>query len=259
MYNFHWMYKCATRDVIQDFKEIKILSETLEENGYDSINLSMHDFQEDNWINAAHIIDPSKKIKYQLTIKPFATTAAYCGMMLYSFNRIAPDRVVVGISNGMPTGEPPFSKRTSSDERRLLSGQFAKDLKNFKLKNRSLNKEIIFHGKSEQTIKNTEEVGDGIMMLLRDLREQMDVTQRLMGKRIMVRFSIYITDEKRSLPQSQHPLEQNNIIYGTEEEIIKQLDELKTSGVTDFLISNLDVDKDVARIHNFVKKLTIGN
>lgn len=259
MYNFHWMYKCATRDVAQDFREIKKLSDTLSDHGYDSINLSMHDFQEDNWINVAHIIDPSKNIRYQLTIKAFATTAAYCGMMLHSFNRIAPGKIVVGISNGMPTGEPPFSKRTSAEERRLLSGEFAKKLKNFKLKGRDFNTEIIFHGKSEQTIKNTEEVGDGIMMLLRDLREQMDVTQRLMGKRIMARFSIYITDGKRSLPQSQHPLEKNNIIYGTEEEIIKQLDELKSSGVTDFLISNLDIDGDVARIHNFVKKLTIGN
>jgi alkanesulfonate monooxygenase SsuD/methylene tetrahydromethanopterin reductase-like flavin-dependent oxidoreductase (luciferase family) len=255
------MYKCDRRTFAQDPKDIKELSLVLEDHGYESINLTFFHNQEDNWINVAHIIDPSKKLKYQLTIKPFATTPVYCGMMLHSFQKISPNRIVVGISNGLLSGEEPFAKRTHRTNRRLISRDFAEKLRKFKLKGYDFTPEIIFHGTSEQTIDNAKDFGDGVMMMLRDFKEKQPILESLKNKKIMVRFSIYLLDKNRKeLPEDfLFDLEKGNVVYGTEAEVIKELKEISNMGATDFLISNIDADEELQSIHNLVKKLTIGD
>jgi len=255
VYKFHWMYKCSDRGITQDFKEIKELSEKLEEYGYESINLTSQAFQEDNWINIAHVIDPNKKIKYSLTVAPFSMNPVYCAMMVHSFQRISPDRIMVGIANGKDETEGFFGDVTSKEERRLKSRDFARRFLNFKLDKYDFKPEILFFGKSEQTIKNVQDFGDGLIICLNDFINNKDSLN--LNKKIIIRLSLCILDnEQPEFLENLNDLETNRVLYGNKNEIVSQLDNLISLGATDFLISNVDVDVNSDKIHELVKELT---
>lgn len=259
MYRFHWMYKCSYRGITQDFKEIQELCDKLEEHGYESINLTNQGFQEDNWINIAHVIDPNKKIKYFLTVTPFSMNPVYCGMMVHSFQRISPDRIVVGIANGKDTTEGFFGDITSKEERRLRSREFAKRFLDFKLSGYDFKPRILFFGKSEQTIQNVQDFGDGLIICVDDFLNNLEKLP--LNKNIIVRLSLCILDdEEPERVENLDVLETDRVLYGSKSEIVKQLDNLISLGATDFLISNVDVNGNSDKIHEFVKELTrIGN
>ena len=102
MLTFHWMNR---RNELLTPSSIKRLYSQKEKFGYQSILLTTKEHQSDNFIKCAATLDPMKKIKYMLAVRPYAISAQYCAQMAAAFNEIAPGRLMLNIVSGEQSGE----------------------------------------------------------------------------------------------------------------------------------------------------------
>ncbi len=102
MLTFHWMNR---RSEFLSASGIKRLYSLKEKFGYESILLTSKEQQSDNFIKCAATLDPMKKIKYMLAVRPYSMSAQYCAQMVAAFNEIAPGRLMLNIVSGETSGE----------------------------------------------------------------------------------------------------------------------------------------------------------
>lgn len=80
--------------------EFKKLSEDLEQSGFTGILFPWSSFGEDYFTHVANKIDPTKKIKYMIAIRPYTVSPQYLSRTYRSINKISANRVLINFVSG---------------------------------------------------------------------------------------------------------------------------------------------------------------
>jgi alkanesulfonate monooxygenase SsuD/methylene tetrahydromethanopterin reductase-like flavin-dependent oxidoreductase (luciferase family) len=219
--------------------------------GYDSILLTSKGSNSDNWIKSAHIVDPSKKIKYMIAVRPYQQSAQIVNQMAAAFAEIAPHRLMLNVVSGemggteigiAPEGSYEVDTDISTPLGRLeFIPEWMERLSKTYVMGR---KPIILLGtRNKDVILKAAKYADIGLVMLDDFLQDPDLFLSNY-KRVMVSAQIVLRD---TYEQAHHELETSFsthvrikrwAIYGDKENIKKKLLELEAMGVTDILLSN---------------------
>ena len=248
MVTYHWMNRADKALSISTMKRMFIHKEKF---GYDSILLTSKGSNSDNWIKSAHIVDPSKKIKYMIAVRPYQQTAQIVNQMAAAFAEIAPNRLMLNVVSGemggteigiAPEGSYEVDTDISTPLGRLeFIPEWMERLSKTYVMGR---KPIILLGtRNKDVILKAAKYADIGLVMLDDFLQDPDLFLSNY-KRVMVSAQIVLRD---TYEQAHHELETSSsthvrikrwAIYGDKENIKKKLLELEAMGVTDILLSN---------------------
>jgi hypothetical protein len=246
-----------------DMKTLKILFDKINECGYYSVLLTYHSNQNDLWAKSIRLIDPKYKFKFQPAIRTYAITPEYFAMMYntceeistgkYMFNIIAGDLWnnkektlddIVWIRDLIDTPEKRLNYTLDWIEKLKQS----KKIMNFP--------EIVMSGITDQTLQNAAAHADYTLPMVSDFKD--DPKKFMVTKKVMVCAAIVIRDSfedaERVVDKANPPHQKMWTLYGTEHDILNHIKEIKDMGATDLMIRQLNNDKEIYRIHDFVKK-----
>jgi hypothetical protein len=96
--NFFWFQRSG-------YSDIKKLSIDLEDNGFSGMLLPYSSASEDQFVKIANGMEPNKKIKYIVAIRPYVISAQYLSMISKSFNKISKDRISINLVTGWVSEE----------------------------------------------------------------------------------------------------------------------------------------------------------
>jgi hypothetical protein len=80
--------------------DLKELSLELEDNGFSGMLLPYSFSRDDYFVQIANTIDPNKKIKYMVAIRPYTISAQYLCMINNAFEKISKDRIMINLITG---------------------------------------------------------------------------------------------------------------------------------------------------------------
>lgn len=247
-------------------KDLQILSNILDHSGYYSVLTVYHSKLPDYWLKIANIINKEHSLKYMIAMRTYAISPEYCAMMCEGFNTISPNRLLLNIAAGDLHAEEKsvndivhISNLIDTHEKRTeytaewLDKFFNVDI----LKNKP---EIIVSGTSDQTIKNANKYADAHLSMYSSyssgLKDKILTARKMVSCSVIIRDSI---EEAASLLlDNEGEMIRNSTIYGTEDQVIQKIKMLELEGITDLLITRRKEDKEPARIHQMVKRLTGG-
>ncbi len=248
MVTFHWMNRS---DKGLGLSTMRRMFDKKEKFGYESILLTSKGVNSDNWIKSAHIIDPTKKIKYMIAVRPYQQSAQIVNQMAAAFAEISPNRlmlnVVSGEMGGLEVGTPPEPSyevdvdiSTPLGRLEFMPGWMERLSKTYVMGRKPI---IILGTRNREAILQCAQYADiGLVMIDDFLREPELFTSNY--KRLMISAQIIIrdTDEqaRKEIEESfsEHIRIKRWAIYGTKETVKKKLLELEAMGVTDILLSN---------------------
>lgn len=248
MVTYHWMNRA---DAALSLFTMKRMFSHKEKFGYDSILLTSKGSNSDNWIKAAHIVDPSKKIKFMIAVRPYQQTAQIVNQMAAAFAEIAPHRLMLNIVSGemggneigiIPEGTYDVNTDITTPLGRLeFIPEWMERLSKTYIMGR---KPIILLGtRNKETILKAAKYADIGLVMLDDFLADPDLFLSNY-KRVMVSAQIVI---RNTYEEAHYELENSFsthvrikrwAIYGSREDIKKKLLELEEMGVTDILLSN---------------------
>lgn len=248
MVTFHWMNRS---DKGLRLSYMRRMFDIKEKHGYDSVLLTSKGVNPDNWIKSAHIIDPSKKIKYMIAVRPYQQTAQIVNQMAAAFAEISPNRLMLNVVSGEMGGnetnlipEPSYEVdvdiSTPLGRLEFLTGWMERLSQTYVLGRKPI---ILLATRHEETILKCAKYADiGLVMIDDFMRNPELFTSNY--KRVMISAQIIIrdTDEEsqRELDESvsEHQRIKRWAIHGTKETIKKKLLDIEAMGVTDILLSN---------------------
>ena len=248
MVTFHWMNRSdASLNIIM----MKRLFTYKERFGYDSILLTSKGSNSDNWIKSAHIIDPTKKIKYMIAVRPYQQTAQIVNQMAAAFAEISPHRLMLNVVSGEMGGTeigliPEGSYEVNTDVTTPLGRlEFIPEWMERLSKTYTMGRKpiILLGTRNRDVILKAAKYADIGLVMLDDFLADPELFLSNY-KRVMVSAQIVI----RNTYQEAHDELENSFsthirikrwaIYGSREDIKKKLFELEQMGVTDILLSN---------------------
>lgn len=248
MVNYHWMNRS---DQGLSLSYMKRMFASKEKFGYQSILLTSKGVNSDNWLKCAHIIDPEKKIKYMIAVRPYQQSAQIVNQMSAAFAEIAPNRLMLNIVSGEmggdeagvlpePSYEVDIDISTPLGRLEFLSSWLERLSKTYAMGRKPI---LLLGTRHEETIiKSAQYVDIGLVMIDDFLKNPDLFTSNY--KKIMVSAQIIIreTDEAAQLEldesNSGHARIKRWAICGTKETVKRKLLELEAMGVTDILLSN---------------------
>jgi len=248
MVTYHWMNRADKALSISTMKRMFIHKEKF---GYDSILLTSKGSNSDNWIKSAHIVDPSKKIKYMIAVRPYQQTAQIVNQMAAAFAEIAPHRLMLNVVSGEMGGTeigiaPEGSYEVDTDISTPLGRlEFIPEWMERLSKTYAMGRKpiILLGTRNKDVILKAAKYADIGLVMLDDFLADPDLFLSNY-KRVMVSAQIVLRD---TYEQAHHELETSFsthvrikrwAIYGSKEDIKKKLLELEAMGVTDILLSN---------------------
>ena len=248
MVTYHWMNRADAALSISTMKRMFIHKEKF---GYDSILLTSKGSNSDNWIKSAHIVDPSKKIKYMIAVRPYQQTAQIVNQMAAAFAEIAPHRLMLNVVSGEMGGNeigiiPEGSYEVNTDITTPLGRlEFIPEWMERLSKTYAMGRKpiILLGTRNKDVILKAAKYADIGLVMLDDFLQDPDLFLSNY-KRVMVSAQIVLRD---TYEQAHHELETSFsthvrikrwAIYGSKEDIKKKLLELEAMGVTDILLSN---------------------
>lgn len=260
--NIHWMLRFDA-DAPRD---LQTLSNVLDYSGYYSVLTVYHSKLPDYWLKISNIINKEHELKYMIAMRTYAISPEYCAMMCEGFNTIDRNRLMLNIAAGDLHAEEKsvndvvdISDKIDTHEKRTeytarwLEKFFDVDV----LKNKP---EIIVSGTSDQTIENANRYADAHLSMYSSYSS--GLKSKILTKRKMVSCSVVIRNSEEEalsiLPDNDGEMIKNSTIYGTEEQVIKRIESMEEEGITDLLITRRLEDKEPARIHQMVRRLTGG-
>jgi alkanesulfonate monooxygenase SsuD/methylene tetrahydromethanopterin reductase-like flavin-dependent oxidoreductase (luciferase family) len=257
--NIHWMQRFDGGSP----QELKTLSNVLEFSGYYSTLTVYHSKISDYWIKIANIINPEHKLKYMIAMRTYAISPEYCAMMCEGFNEISPDRLILNIAAGdLHSDENSRSDvvaisnllETHEDRVKYTSEWLEKFTSLPLLKSKP---EIVVSGTSDGTILNSEKYADIHLCMYSSYKQ--GLSDLIKTKRILVAAPVIIRDTKEEAEKlhSQLPesMGKTSCLFGTENEIIEQILDMKSQGITDLLVSKVEIDDEHYRIHRMVRNM----
>lgn len=248
MVTYHWMNRA---DAALNISTMKRMFEHKERYGYDSILLTSKGSNSDNWIKSAHIVDPSKKIKFMIAVRPYQQTAQIVNQMSAAFAEISPHRLMLNVVSGEMGGKeigiiPEGSYEVNTDITTPLGRlEFIPEWMERLSKTYAMGRKpiIILGTRNKDLILKAAKYADIGLVMLDDFLADPDLFLSNY-KRVMVSAQIVLRD---TYEQAHHELETSFsshvrikrwAIYGNKENIKKKLLELEEMGVTDILLSN---------------------
>ena len=248
MVTYHWMNRADKALSISTMKRMFIHKEKF---GYDSILLTSKGSNSDNWIKSAHIVDPSKKIKYMIAVRPYQQSAQIVNQMSAAFAEIAPHRLMLNVVSGEMGGNeigiiPEGSYEVNTDITTPLGRlEFIPEWMERLSKTYVMGRKpiILLGTRNKEVILKAAKYADIGLVMLDDFLADPDLFLSNY-KRVMVSAQIVLRD---TYEQAHHELETSFsthvrikrwAIYGDKENIKKKLLELEAMGVTDILLSN---------------------
>lgn len=248
MVTFHWMNRS---EIALNISSLRRMFDKKEKFGYDSILLTSKGVNSDNWIKSAHVIDPSRKIKYMIAVRPYQQSAQIVNQMAAAFAEISPNRLMLNVVSGEMGGtEANIAPDASFDvdvdistplgRLEYLPIWMEKLSQTYVMGRRPI---IVLGTRNPDVIIKAAKYADiGLVMIDDFLRDPEIFTSNY--KRIMVSAQIVIrdTDEqaRREIEESKsdHIRIKRWAIYGTKETVKKKILDLEAMGVTDILLSN---------------------
>lgn len=248
MVTYHWMNRS---DKGLGISTMRRMFEKKEKFGYDSILLTSKGVNSDNWIKSAHIIDPTKKIKYMIAVRPYQQSAQIVNQMAAAFAEISPNRlmlnVVSGEMGGMEIGTPPepsyevdIDISTPLGRLEFMPGWMERLSKTYVMGRKPI---IILGTRNPEVIQKCAQYADIGLVMIDDFLKNKELFLNNY-KRVMISAQIVLrdTDEqaRKEIEESfsDHIRIKRWAIYGTKETVKKKLLEIEAIGVTDILLSN---------------------
>jgi len=248
MVTYHWMNRA---DAALSIITMKRMFAHKEKFGYDSILLTSKGSNSDNWIKAAHIVDPSKKIKFMIAVRPYQQTAQIVNQMAAAFAEIAPHRLMLNVVSGEMGGTeigliPEGSYEVNTDITTPLGRlEFIPEWMERLSKTYVMGRKpiILLGTRNKEVILKAAKYADIGLVMLDDFLADPDLFLSNY-KRVMVSAQIVI---RNTYEEAHYELENSFsthirikrwAIYGGREDIKKKLLELEAMGVTDILLSN---------------------
>lgn len=257
MLTFHWMNR---RTQFLTPIGIRRLYSLKEKFGYDSILLTTKEFQSDNLIKCAATIDPTKKIKYMIAIRPYSMSAQHCAQVAAAFNEVAPGRLMLNIVAGETGGEqrPPdpcfdvdIDITTHQGRLEYVPIWLEKFTKTYAMGRKT--PILVSTGNIDQ-INATKQYTDISLCMINSYLNDPD-KYRLNYERRMVSAQVVIrdTDEDALAVVMNTDTNQPGIrywtIYGSRETVKQKILDLESIGVTDIMLNNgTDVIKQDAEV-----------
>ena len=248
MVTYHWMNRA---DAALSIFTMKRMFAHKEKFGYDSILLTSKGSNSDNWIKSAHIVDPSKKIKFMIAVRPYQQTAQIVNQMAAAFAEIAPHRLMLNVVSGEMGGNeigliPEGSYEVNTDITTPLGRlEFIPEWMERLSKTYVMGRKpiILLGTRNKDVILKAAKYADIGLVMLDDFLADPDLFLSNY-KRVMVSAQIVI---RNTYEEAHYELENSFsthirikrwAIYGSREDIKKKLLELEAMGVTDILLSN---------------------
>jgi len=248
MVTYHWMNRS---DKGLSISSMKRMFNQKEKYGYESILLTAKGSNSDNWIKSAHIIDPTKKIKYMIAVRPYQQTAQIVNQMAAAFSEICPNRLMLNIVSGEMGGNeigiiPEAHSEVDVDITTPLGRleyipTWMKNLsETYVMGKKPI---VLLATRHPETIIKAAKYADIGLVMIDDFLNNPDLFTSNY-KRLMISAQIIIreTDEQahKEIEQSfsNHMRIKRWAIYGTKETVKRKLLELEKMGVTDILLSN---------------------
>ena len=246
MITFHWMNR---RTNSLSISGIKRLYSQKEKFGYESILLTTKEFQSDNFIKCAATLDPTKKIKYMIAVRPYSISAQYCAQMTAAFHEIAPGRLMLNIVSGETSGEKREPDPCYEVDIDVSTHQGRLDyipgwLERFTNTYAMGKKPTILVGTRNQDLLNaTKEYTDISLCMVNDYIDNPD-KYRLNYNRRMISAQVVIrnTDEEAlkvlESTYTESPGIKAWVIWGSRETVKQRILDLGAMGVTDVMLNN---------------------
>jgi alkanesulfonate monooxygenase SsuD/methylene tetrahydromethanopterin reductase-like flavin-dependent oxidoreductase (luciferase family) len=248
MVTFHWMNRA---DKGLSISNMKRMFDKKEKYGYDSILLTSKGINSDNWIKSAHIIDPTKKIKYMIAVRPYQQSAQIVNQMAAAFAEISPNRLMLNVVSGEmggnewntppePSYEVDIDISTPLGRLEFMPGWMERLSKTYVMGRKPI---ILLGTRNRDVILKCAQYADiGLVMIDDFLRDKELFLSNY--KRVMVSAQIVLRDSDEQARKeieeslSDHIRIKRWAIYGTKETVKRKLLELENMGVTDILLSN---------------------
>ena len=257
---FHWM----NRGDISSVHEIKELSKKLEASGYYSVLLTYHSKNKDFLIKSFAAASKDQKLKYMLAVRTYAITPEYMTMICRSYQEEFPDKLILNVVSGDIHSDETsmddivwFSKYLDTPEKRL---DYTKDwMVKFKNLSKYYYPEIFMAGHSQETRKIANDFNATHISMLDMYKSYLNLPNRVINKKQMVSLSILIRDSKKEAEDFIQSNAMGNglgwTLYGTQDEVIGQIKDLSSLGVTDIIIAKINNDEKEGLIHETIRGL----
>jgi alkanesulfonate monooxygenase SsuD/methylene tetrahydromethanopterin reductase-like flavin-dependent oxidoreductase (luciferase family) len=248
MVTYHWMNRSVAGLGISNMRR---MFDKKEKFGYDSVLLTAKGSNPDNWIKSAYILDPSKKIKFMIAVRPYQQTAQIVNQMAAAFAEISPNRLMLNVVSGElggseeglapePSYEVDVDISTPLGRLEFMTGWMQRLSETYVMGRRPI---ILLATRHEETILKCAKYADIGLVMIDDFLKNPDLFTSNY-KRVMISAQVVIrdTDEQahREIEESvsNHGRIKRWTIYGTKETVRKRLLELEAMGITDILLSN---------------------
>lgn len=257
---YHWMIRHENNDP----ESLKKVFSELNSYGYYSCMLTYHSKKNDMFIKLARAVDPNIKLKYIVAMRTYAVSPEYLAMMINGFNEIAKDKLIFNIvsgdihkdENSIEDLVDPVSFLSSQD-RVLYTGKWLEKFINIDIIKNNL-PEMFMSGTSEKTFSHCERFNGGTLTMVDYYLENVDFFSKFNRKCVSLQICIRDTDEEAE--RIKHKTYSGDQLkwcyYYSEDTLEKKIKELEDLGVTDLMITGLQNDPEINRVHQFVKKMS---
>jgi len=243
---------------------ISCLSKSLDESNYYSVLLTYHSYDPDNWLKAARVLNPNHKIKYIIAIRPYSISPEYLVMMINSFEEIAKNRIMINIVGGMgPEEEQSMSNLILNKEyfdnpitRQQYTREYLKKVKEILPEDSTV--EFVLSGSQDYDIETSNMYADCHLMYYSDFIKN---HHKVKTSKNMVSIMPIIRDTHDEAKEQYDSMInkglQQDVIYGTESEVIDQILELKALGATDIMANPHRINPNSYRVRLLINKLIL--
>lgn len=252
---FHYM--------TDDNSNIEELSSILDDAGYYSVLLTYHSLKSDAWIKCARALNLNHSIKYMIAIRTYSISPEYFSMMHNAFEEIAPNRLMFNIVSGDIHEEESsvsdvlyINDLIDTSQKRV---DYTKEwIQKIKLINKIKNfPEIVMAGTSDKTLKMASDHADYTLCMIDQYKDSVEKfyknNKKIIAAQIVIRENY--EDAKKFVEKNigeKH--KQGWTIFGSESDIIAEISNLESIGVTDIMLRCNNNDTEKHLVHNFVKK-----
>lgn len=243
-------------------KSVKKISEIADKSNYYSVLFVYHSLSNDYWIRCANALNTNQKFKYFLAIRTYSISPEYFVMMYRSFNEIQKNRIMFNIVAGDIQSSESSIENIITEKEKLNTVEKRVDFTRewvekvlFLLEKEEV-PELVMSGTSEKTLDSAAAYADYNLSMLDTYLDNPKRFERNKNRMVCAAMIIRDTyDEAEKIAnQIDHIHQKRWTIYGTENEILQKIKNLKTIGATDLLIRTHRNDLESHRIHEFSKK-----
>jgi alkanesulfonate monooxygenase SsuD/methylene tetrahydromethanopterin reductase-like flavin-dependent oxidoreductase (luciferase family) len=260
----HWML----RDYPVDSIDMSKMSDEVDRYGYESMLVTVYPMEYDMWTMVLNSIKDEHSFKYMMAVRPYLFSPQYLAMLITSFNKISPERLMINLVHGSIRSAEDFNGILGYDKLLKDPGQRRSYLVDFVLKlfndvRMSVDfqiPEVVISGQSPEALEAANIASKSIALWHDMFTGSTDYIMKNKFDKVYV--STYIlateTDEEAiNIIKGLKPERQAAIsLYGSKEKIKSQIKNLENLGVTDILFSQYGPNFSRQPIHELLLELS---